>query len=105
MTNEELDEVLGLYDANNEKESVRLCAKKLVEIVYERLQPMTAGTNEAKAVSNYLYSFLDELKTDEPMYGSQFKDDEPMYGSPFRIRLIEDIIGYAEKNMKDILAI
>ena len=104
MTNEDLDEVINLYDANNEKESIKLCAKKMVNIVYEKLQPITDNTNETKAVNNYLYSFLDELKSDEPMYGSQFNDDEPMYGSPFRIRLIENIIEYAEKNMKDLLS-
>ena len=105
MTNEELNEVLELYNANEHKESVQLCAKKLVNIVYEKLQPMSAETNERKAVSDYLYSFLDELKSDEPLYGSQFSDDEPMYGSPFRIRLIENIIEFAEKNMEELLEI
>ncbi len=103
MTNEELNEVLELYNADKHKESVQLCAKKLVDITYEKLQPMQAGANKEKAVSEYLYSFLDELKNDEPMYGSKFGDDEPMYGSPFRIKLIEEIIEYAEKNMKEVL--
>ena len=103
MTNEELDEVLNLYDANSERDSIKICAKKLVDIVYEKLQPITDETNQTKEVNNYLYSFLDELKSDEPMYGSQFRDDEPMYGSPFRIRLIENIIEYALKNIKDLL--
>ena len=103
MTNEELDEVLDLYDANNEKESVPKCAAKMARIILAKLQPLQDDNNKAKAVSAYLYSFLDELKSDEPMYSSQFKDDEPMYGSPFRIKLIENIIEYAEENMEDIL--
>lgn len=105
MTNEELDEVLNLFDANNERESIKLCAEKLVNIIDIKLQPIKNEANHAKEVSNYLYSFLDELKSDEPMYGSQFSDDEPMYGSPFRIRLIENVIEYAVKNMEDILRI